>query len=281
MIAYLSPDQIFPVTKLRGRNVETKTGLKFSGTLQGEGKLAGVPSLFIRFSGCNLRCSWHMADGTVDICDTPYASHRVLQRIPWEVSDIVDEVLENTEDRINHIVITGGEPTLQAAALTELAAELKHQGFHITVETNGTMFDARFAKYVDLFSISPKLSSSNPVLSPEEEGSDNVFAKHQFTRKANESLKNYIAHCQKTYTDYQLKFVVADEKDEQEIKQLIDSLSDEFVDPDQSKVYLMPLGSTSEILAKSRLFTAEIAIKNGWRFSPRIHVDVFGNKSGT
>ena len=114
-------------------------------SIQGEGMLVGVPSVFIRTSGCNLRCSW---------CDTPYTS--------WnpEGDELgVDEILARTAGftAARHAVITGGEPMI-ARDVVELSERLRERGMHITVETAGTVF-APVA--CDLMSISPKLVELN------------------------------------------------------------------------------------------------------------------------
>src|SRR6187200_2994096 len=112
-------------------------------SIQGEGKLAGVPSVFVRVSGCNLRCVW---------CDTPYASWR-----PDGQDRALDDVLgEALGYGARHVVVTGGEPMIEPemVALTE---RLREAGQHITVETAGTVFKP---VQCDLMSISPKLANS-------------------------------------------------------------------------------------------------------------------------
>src|SRR5271156_1628864 len=95
-------------------------------SIQGEGKLAGVPSVFIRASGCNLRCVW---------CDTPYASWSP-QGEETPVAQIVRRVEECNS---RHVVLTGGEPTIMAD-FPQLCVELKKKDYHITVETAATVF---------------------------------------------------------------------------------------------------------------------------------------------
>src|SRR6266481_3606251 len=93
---------------------------------QGEGLLTGTPSVFIRASGCNLRC-W--------FCDTPYASW-----VPEGEDLSVDEMLFRVEALgASHVVLTGGEPML-FAELIPLTAGLRRQGRHITIETAGTLY---------------------------------------------------------------------------------------------------------------------------------------------
>jgi len=271
----LSPDAIFPITvdEFGFPVKKNKTGLDIAGTIQGEGLLAGVPCLFIRLSGCNLRCSWTAPDGTVDICDTPYASHNVTETTTIGI-DTVIEVVRRNIGTMRHVVISGGEPTLQPKALGELCMRLSAMDLHITIETNGTMFSDDFAYDVNLFSISPKLESSNPqpFLGP-------VFSGHAKKRINFESIRKYIKMHQYNphKYDYQLKFVISKPEDVEEI--LGSHLMNLSVDP--SKIFLMPLGSNPEVLAKTRLLTVKAAIENGWRYSPRLHVDIFGNVAGT
>ena len=114
-------------------------------SIQGEGKLSGVPSVFIRASGCNLRCSW---------CDTPYAS-RNPEGDDLTVNEIVDRIAEHPA---RHVVITGGEPMIMPD-IVPLTAALKSRGYHITIETAATVFQHLT---LDLASMSPKLANSTP-----------------------------------------------------------------------------------------------------------------------
>src|SRR5258708_1274287 len=118
-------------------------------SIQGEGTLMGVPTTFVRFFACNLRCSW---------CDTKY-SWSVREGGTWE-SLSPEEVVQRVEKLgARHIVLTGGEPTLQKE-LPQLAQLLKEKGYHLTIETNATIFPAQAVPLIDLWSLSPKLSSA-------------------------------------------------------------------------------------------------------------------------
>lgn len=118
-------------------------------SIQGEGTLMGVPTTFVRFFACNLRCSW---------CDTKY-SWSVKEGGTWEVMSPEAVARSVKELGAQYVVLTGGEPTLQKD-LSQLALFLKSQGHHITVETNATIFLAKAVPLIDLWSLSPKLSSA-------------------------------------------------------------------------------------------------------------------------
>lgn len=269
------------------------TGFDFSGTFQGEGKLTGIPSIFIRFSGCNLRCVWQAFDGSISICDTPYSSHQAHSFTEMEVEDIVKTVAQNLNG-IKHVVITGGEPTLQATALVSLAGELKKLGLHITIETNGVLFIPELIKHIDLFSISPKLSSTVPTrekIKLMTEPIDESFEQWQESRRKNlDVLQQHINACyfsdsyygdnaEKTFKrrpdkDFQLKFVVGRPEDEAEIKNEYLSKLSRVTSGD---VLIMPLGGTREFISKTYRIAAEMAVRNRWRLTPRLHIDLFND----
>src|ERR1051325_4341762 len=114
-------------------------------SIQGEGRLAGVPSVFIRTSGCNLRCVW---------CDTPYTSWEP----EGEEKSLDDIIVEAKSYPTRHAVLTGGEPLI-APEIEALSERLKAENFHITIETAATVFKP---VRCDLMSLSPKLANSTP-----------------------------------------------------------------------------------------------------------------------
>ena len=222
-------------------------------SLQGEGELAGVPSVFVRTAGCNLRCTW---------CDTPYASWSPEGK-QLSVAEIVAEVSRHPA---RHVVLTGGEPLI-AAELPALAAALHAAGKHITIETAGTVPPAGIA--CDLASLSPKLRNSTP---PPAQFGAAWSERHETLRWQPAVVAAWLA----SY-DFQLKFVVASEADVAEVESLLAQLSSP---PPRHKVLLMPEGTTREALAARTAWLTALCRDRGYRFAPRLHIDWFGNKRG-
>jgi 7-carboxy-7-deazaguanine synthase len=216
-------------------------------SLQGEGALVGVPSVFVRSSGCNLRCVW---------CDTPYTSWQP-EGDELSVDEILTRVAAHAQAR--HVVLTGGEPMI-APQVVELTEGFRARGLHITVETAGTVFHPVAC---DLMSISPKLAHSTPTGA--------WAATHERLR----IQPGVLGRLMRSY-QHQLKFVVSDPEDMDEIRSLLDQLP-----ADRSKVILMPEGIEAHVLRERGLWLAEICKREGFRFSPRLHVDLYGNIRGT
>jgi len=214
-------------------------------SLQGEGSLVGVPSVFVRTSGCNLRCSW---------CDTPYTSWK-----PEGADLTLDQILDEVKAHpAKHVVVTGGEPMI-APEIVPLTEQLRGLGLHITVETAGTVFQPVAC---DLMSISPKLSNSTP------EGP--WAAQHDRLRIQPGTLAELMARF-----DYQLKFVMEKPEDLEEVRSLVAVLGAE-----RGRVILMPEGTDRERLRERAVWLAEVCKEEGFRFSPRLHVDLYGNRRG-
>lgn len=222
-------------------------------SVQGEGSLLGVPSVFVRSSGCNLRCTW---------CDTPYASWN-----PTGEEMSMDQILQKIATfPASHVVLTGGEPMV-AKGMHELAQELHRQGKHITIETAGTIAPKGIA--CDLASISPKLAHSTPT--PEMAGA--WSERHERTRWQPEVIREWLAQY-----DFQLKFVVKSERD---VEEIIDLLVRENLAVPAHKIQLMPEGIEAGTLHERALQVAEWCKQHGFRYSPRLHIDLYGNTMGT
>ena len=278
----LSKEGIFPVTKDAEGNLLSNnpaTGLAFSGTIQGEGKLAGMPSLFIRLASCNLRCIWQLPNGESSCCDTSYATFDNIDSKRISVNDAV-KTIKNNLGAIRHVVITGGEPLLQKEPLARLVSALKLEtGVHLTLETNGTIFDSDVAQHIDLFSISPKLENSVPTLEKMKDMQipfSAAFEMHAKKRINADALQSFLDIAKRLNKEIQLKFVIGKFGEEEEIRQLLAHLSGWNV----SDIMVMPLGATDDDMYITSQIAFEMAIRNGWRFSPRLHVNLFGNKAG-
>jgi 7-carboxy-7-deazaguanine synthase len=215
-------------------------------SIQGEGSLVGVPSVFVRTSGCNLRCVW---------CDTPYTSWHP-EGDDWTLERILAAV---DVYPARHVVVTGGEPMI-AREIVELTRGLRARGRHITIETAGTVFAA---VECDLMSIGPKLANSTPAGEWEQ--------RHERLRIQPEVVGRLMADY-----DYQLKFVIARPDDLAEVRELVRAF-----DADTAKVILMPEGIDAGVLRERGVWLAEICKHEGFRFSPRLHVDLWGNRRGT
>ncbi len=230
-------------------------------SLQGEGRLAGVPTVFVRTSGCNLRC-W--------FCDSYHTSWEPTHA--WQdVDEIVAEV--DSYDQAEHVVLTGGEPLLHEASV-DLLNRLGDAGYHTTVETNGTIFrDA----HVDLASISPKLASSTPTAAKDPSGEGEWAERHEERRIDLDALAALV-----DAYESQLKFVVTDEDDLAEIDRLVERVREATATPvPDSDVLLMPEGATREALDETRNAVAELAMDRGYRYTPRLHVDLWNDAPGT
>jgi 7-carboxy-7-deazaguanine synthase len=222
-------------------------------SIQGEGMLIGTPSVFVRTSGCNLRCAW---------CDTPYTSWE-----PQGEERSIDSILaEAGQYGAAHVVITGGEPMI-APGIEELTHRLTQ---HITIETAGTVEkDVR----CDLMSISPKLANSTPSSGRAESfdvASSRWVAQHERLRYQPQILTQLIQ-----LYPYQLKFVIADPGDLNEVQAIVRQIGAET-----SRVVLMPEGIDAAVLAERGRWLAEIVKQTGFRMTPRLHVDLWGNRRG-
>jgi 7-carboxy-7-deazaguanine synthase len=224
-------------------------------SIQGEGKLTGVPSYFIRVSGCNLRCWW---------CDTPYAS--------WNPEGPTREIDELVEQAVasggRHAVLTGGEP-MMFDAIADLARGLKNSGMHITVETAGTIHRSLPC---NLMSISPKLRNSTPRADDPRDPSGAWRERHEPRRLNLGALQQLLDE----YAERQLKFVVAGPADLDEIEGLLAGLRGWS----PGDVMLMPEGVKAPS-ADVRKWVAAACVQRGWRYCARLHIELFGNVRGT
>jgi len=219
-------------------------------SIQGEGLLTGTPSVFVRASGCNLRCSF---------CDTPYASWKP-EGENLAVEAILARVVELGE---KHVVLTGGEPML-FEDLVPLCAGLRRLGRHITIETAGTRC---LPVQCDLMSISPKLSNSDP--SPQQRSAPGgcPAARHRLLRRVPDAVRRLAA----AYA-CQFKFVVDSPETCREVEQYLA----DFPEIDRSRVMLMPQGTDAQTLAQRAEWLEPYCADHGLRYCPRKQIEWFG-----
>jgi len=230
-------------------------------SLQGEGLLAGTPSVFVRTSGCNLRCHW---------CDSPFTSWRP-EGTPLSAEAVINAVLQR-EPR--HVVVTGGEPLL-VAEISAVCATLRSHGRHVTIETAGTVPSEAPA---DLMSISPKLGNSAPPAATPGDWR----ARHERLRRNDAAILGLLRSAAAHGGDHQFKFVVESPADLDETAAWLAAL--DSAAPGQiarDHVFLMPQGVTAEELARSIRWLAPACDARGFRLGRRFHIEWFGHTRGT
>lgn len=219
-------------------------------SVQGEGTLAGTPAVFVRTTGCNLRCTW---------CDTPYASWNPEGQ-DLALGTILAQVRKYWPD---YVVVTGGEPML-LDDMTLFTQRLREQGFHITIETAGTVYREVVC---DLMSISPKLANSTP----KERAGGKFAIQHDKVRYQPDVIQKLMeSH------PYQLKFVLKDKEDIEEVDSIVKE-----VGAKRDRVVLMPEGTTPKAVRERAQWITDICKDRKYRYGPRLHIDIFGNKKGT
>ena len=284
-------------------------------SVQGEGRFVGVPSVFFRVFGCNFNChgfgqgrdrsKWlkpeEMPYATQDLTDIKHVrdlpvveigcdasaswSTRYKHLVEWkDIDEISKEVTGYTPEnkwtcdngKDIHFIITGGEPMLWQRETQQLLRQPEFKDLkNLTIETNCTQpFKEGFDKFLQglvagdytkepvhvTWSTSPKLSISgedwNKAIKPE--------VARQYAEIPN--------------THLYFKFVVQDEQDLEEVEKARKQYADAGVEAD---IYLMGVGATVEGQAKTSKQVAELCLQKGYKYSPRLHVDLFGNKWGT
>lgn len=227
-------------------------------SLQGEGPSLGRPVAFVRLSRCNLACTW---------CDTAYtwrftgdnrphrdglAFERSANQVRLDEAEVAARIVALGQDRL---VITGGEPLLQGAALAQIVALL--DGISVEIETNGTVaphpaLDPLVAQY----NVSPKLAhSGNP---------------------ANLALPPERLAAWATDPRAWFKFVVASPADLDEVLALVEAHA-----IPRERVYLMPEGTDSATLRERECWLAPLALEHGLRLTDRLHIHLYGDTRGT
>jgi 7-carboxy-7-deazaguanine synthase len=218
-------------------------------SIQGEGASAGVPSVFVRLSLCNLRCTW---------CDTAYTWD-------WERYDPKTEIVSLAAEEIvarveqlgaRNVVITGGEPLLQQDELTPLVHALKTRGYRLEIETNGTTLpQPAMVAGIDQWNVSPKLVNSG---NSEE-------------KRAVPASLAWFAGQPNAY----FKLVVAEPSDLAEV----DALVGRYGVP-SAQVLLMAEGRAPAIQLERSRWLVTACQERGYRYTPRLHVLLWGDERG-
>lgn len=230
-------------------------------SIQGEGKTVGIPSVFVRLGGCNLMCGGmgtqfdgELHNGAEFRCDTVEVWMKATSKETHEIlpQDCVEAIRNGA-----HVILTGGEPTMQQAGLYEFISYVKttiNQNAYFEVETNGTIMPNQFLlEQIDLWNCSPKLRNS---------GMDNAMTyKPDVIKELNK--KNTI-----------FKFVVNSDKEWEEIER------DYLPIVDREKIYLMPAGENQELLNENKQRVVELAKDKYLNFTTRLHIEIWNKKTG-
>ena len=242
-------------------------------SLQGEGKTIGVPSVFVRLSGCNLLCGGNgtqrdgeLHDGATWRCDTIEVWTNGTETLFDNILN--QEQLKHLKNGA-HLIITGGEPMLYQERILDFIEWLDHtlffdqntkkfkdQEFFVEIETNGTIMPSpEFLTEINQFNISPKLANSGMPLN----------------RRCKE---NVITAFEDSEVNLQYKFVVSSDSDWKEIQQ------DYLHLIRRENIYLMPAGSSQDELSATYPIVADMCKNYDLKFSPRLHVDIWNQKTG-
>lgn len=246
-------------------------------SIQGEGRYVGEPSIFIRLSGCNLRCCFKDT-----ICDTSYSSFHP-EKGHLNIDDVFKEITDNPN--VRSIVITGGEPMLYREGIEDLIGYIEmvmQEDYFVTVETNGTKPPCDDT-LVDFYSISPKLSTSVPVPGKAYKalnGQEYRFTQSECDHYDKERYNPAATAALMDMADFQLKFVYSGPESIDSIMTFLrelDALGARF---EPNDIMLMPEGTTNELLTKNAQDAVKYCIDHGWTLADRLHIRIWGDKRG-
>lgn|SRR5690606_2307203 len=215
-------------------------------SLQGEGPSQGYPCTFLRLAGCNLACTW---------CDTEYSWNWTKYDVRKEAYTEAIATLAARLAASPRLVITGGEPLLQQRSLEQLLAQLP-EALPIEVETNGTIEPSSYlATRVAQWNVSPKLAHSGETL--ERRLNPTALVKFRDTGRA------------------WLKLVAQSSDDESELSEIVN-----LVTWPSSRVYLMPQCRSPDQLANLSPSIVNVALSTGYKFTSRLHLQIWGGQRG-
>jgi len=230
-------------------------------SIQGEGKTMGIPSVFVRLGGCNLMCGGMgtQFDGELHNnakwrCDTIEVWMKAQSK---EFDQVLPEDCVKAIKNNAHLIITGGEPTMQQKAVVEFLRYVRaniNENVFVEMETNGTIqASAELLNQINLFNCSPKLSNS---------GND---VEQTFKPDVISMLNN---------TNTIFKFVISNEEDWKEVCELYIPIVD------RNKIWLMPAGENQELISQTKQYVAELARDNYLNFTTRLHIEIWNQKTG-
>ena len=271
-------------------------------SLQGEGQYIGTPSIFLRVFGCNFQCAGfsmprgQKSEERLAVDPSKYERYEDLPLVhtgcdsyaSWDVrfkklspmlsveqiADKIQELLPDSKfSHDKHLILTGGEPLLGwQRSYIDLFEEFKKRDMklsHITFETNGTQpLKQELKDYIEhnydlnvTYSVSSKLPSSG------EAWEDAIKP---------EIIKEYFGFSDLVY----FKWVVSSEDDYADVVRAVDEYG-KVCDMSRIPVYLMPAGGTTLHYDNNERWVADLAMKNGWRYTPRLQVQLWKNAWGT
>ena len=273
---------------------KTRPIIEVFNSIEGEGHQAGTPTIFVRLSGCNLRCCFANS-----ICDTAYSSFKA-KKGKYCYQDVMDIIQKYPLSET--ISITGGEPFLNYEIVADLINIATLHNKDVTVETNGTIqtIPQSILRQIDCVNISPKLSSSDPTIEKLKKNNLNwssALEKHKSIRYNREALWKMIHYCK----DFRLKYVVSSKEDFDEIEFQIEDIikydverkgRNEFPLRDDNRkeiwrdcqfinpfnIILMPAGSTNEELNQNRKMVAEYCAEHGYTYTDRLQIVIWGTE---
>lgn len=230
-------------------------------SIQGEGKTIGIPSVFVRLGGCNLMCGGQgtqfdkeLHNGAEWRCDTVEVWMKAKSK-PFE--EILDKECVLALRNEAHLIITGGEPLMQQERVVEFIKYVRDEinaNVFVEIETNGSIKPSNdLLEQVDLFNVSPKLSNSG---------------------NSREQTFNRDALIKFNQTESIFKFVISNEKD------YLEMMRDYYDIVDRDKIVLMPAGENQELLNQTKEYVAELCKQDYFKFSTRLHIEIWNQKTG-